>query len=121
MKQSRIDDVERAKGLLTQAMSLMTQAMPDDRNVQDARARIRQALNDLDKATKRHAGRKSEANRHKEWWGNVTSGVAAVAESPMSPQAAMRSLDTLNRMMAEEQQKIDEIEKKAEQTVVLND
>lgn len=42
-------------------------------------------------------------------WGNIQSGAAI---SAMSPQAQTKSLSVLNKMIGEEQQKLDDLENK---------
>lgn len=77
---------------------------------------MQKALASLDNVTKEEVRKRSmSGEQFKNWWGNVTSGTSAVAHQPMSAEARAKSLAQLDAMIAEEQKKINEIEKKVQQ------
>lgn len=108
----KIDELYKAKALLNQAINAAAKSMPNNRNVQEARLHMKKAVENLDSASKDHIkkGRVGNENFSK-WWGNVQAGTAAVANSPMSGEASMKSLAALNAMIAEEYKALDELEK----------
>lgn len=106
----KINELNRAKGLLTQALSAALNSMPNDRSVQEARMYMKKALNELNNAAKTQIKKKT-MTQDQQWLSNVNSGIAAVAHSPMSQESQHRSLQQLNAMIAEERKKLDELEK----------
>lgn len=73
---------------------------------------MRQAMKKLDKAQKTQIRKKElTASQYETWWGNVQSGTTAVAASPMTEQACAKSLSQLDSMIADEEDKITELEK----------
>ena len=114
---SKMNEIARARGLLTQALSVALNSMPTNKSVLEAKTHMQKALTSLDKVTKEEVRKKSmSGEQFKTWWGNVMGGTSAVAHQPMSAEARTKSLAQLNAMIAEEQKKIDEIEKKVQQT-----
>lgn len=111
----KLDELNKAKGLLTQALSVALNSMPNNRSVQDARMHMKKALNELDNAAKTQIKRRGLSEQQfKNWWGNVVQGTSAVAAQPMSPIAQQRSLEHLNSMISEESKKLEELEKQSE-------
>lgn len=111
----------RAKDLLSQALSVAINSLPNDRSVLEAKSHMKKALSELDKATKRQVQRKVATNNQFEnWWSNVNNGVSSLANQPMSAEAGVKSLKQLNAMIADEQKKIDEIELKSQQNKADN-
>lgn len=121
-----MDQLYRAKGLLTQALSAALHSMPNNRSVQDARLHMKKALTELDHAanSQTHKKRMNE-DQFKTWWSNVVSGTANQAQAPTSSEAQQKSLNQLNSMIEEEKKKLDELEKQSIQpdakTQVFND
>lgn len=108
----KINELYRAKGLLQQALGAALNSMPNNKSVQDARMHMKKALNELDNAAKTQLRKKSMTeDQFKTWWGNVMSGTTAIAQQPMTAEAQVKSLAQLDAMIAEEQKKINEIEK----------
>ena len=102
------------KSLLSQALGVAQHHMPGDRSVVEAKSHIKRAITEIDKVSKTKLRKEKMTNSQFEtWWGNVQSGTAAVAHSAMSPEAQQKSLAQLNGMIAEEQKKLDDLDKKA--------
>jgi hypothetical protein len=112
----RLDEFVKAKGLLTQAISLSLNSLPNNKSVQEARVHMKKALSELDNASKEENKKKATTDdQSKSWWKNVMSGTAATAHQPMSAEAQGRSLAQLNAMIAEEQKKLNDLEKQTTQ------
>lgn len=113
---SKVNEITRARGLLTQALSVALNSMPTNKSVLEAKSHMQKALASLENVTKEEVRKKSmSGEQFKNWWGNVVGGTSAVAHQPMSAESRNKSLSQLDAMIAEEQKKIDEIEKKAQQ------
>jgi len=111
---TKIQELDRVKDLLHQALSVALQSMPNDRSVSEARTHMRQAIKKIDHAANRQDNRKRMTqDQFQSWWGGVQSGVSSLAASPMSAEAQQRSLSALNSMIAEEKRKLEELEKRA--------
>lgn len=111
---SKIDQLNRAKSLLNQALSLMSSIFPNDKDAGDARQYIRKAMSSLDGVMVKEASQKSmKQNQFEQWWGTIQSGTSAVANSGMTQQAYARSLSALNAMISEEQKKLNALEASA--------
>jgi hypothetical protein len=109
---NKMDELMRAKGLLTQALSAALNSMPTNKSVQEARMHMKKALNELDNAAKTQTRKRTVSqDQYHQWWNNVVSGVAAGAHSPIAEETRHRSLDQLNKMIEVERQKLDELEK----------
>lgn len=107
---NKIDQLKKTKELLEQANILASKSMPNNRDVQEARLHIRKAINNIEMASEhRESKKRSSAGQFEQWWGNIQSGAAI---SAMSPQAQTKSLSVLNKMIGEEQQKLDDLENK---------
>lgn len=109
----KMDQLSRAKGLLTQALSAALASMPNNRSVQEARMHMKKAMNELDNAAKTQTKKVSTQNDFQQWWGNVTAGVGMAAHSPISQEANHKSLNVLNGMIKQENDKLDDLEKLA--------
>lgn len=110
---SKEDQLVRSMHLLSQALGAAGQSMPNDKNVIEAKTHMRQAMKKLEGANKTYARRLqktiTDANN---WWGNV---VAKTPVAKMSEQSAIRTLDYLNGLIAEEKQTIAQLETKVRQ------
>jgi len=109
---SKHDELGRAKSLLSQAMSVALNSMPNNSSVTEARQHMKQAINKLDKAQKSQLRKRELTGQQFEnWWGNVQSGTSAVAAQPMAEHAQVAALGNLNSMIEEEKNKLAELEK----------
>lgn len=109
---NKMDELMRARGLLTQALSAALNSMPQNKSVQEARVHMKKALNELDNAAKTQTRKRTVSqDQYHQWWGNVVSGAAAGAHSPLTEESRHRSLDQLNKMIETERQKLDDLEK----------
>jgi hypothetical protein len=110
----KIKKLDQTKSLLTQALGAALAAMPNNRAVAEATGDIRRAINRIDGVAKEQMQRKKMSQSQFEtWWGNIQSGTANQAATPMSAEACHKSLNQLNGMIAKEQSKIDELEIKS--------
>lgn len=110
----KLDQLNKARSLLTSALSAALASMPNNRSVQEARAHMKKALNELDNAAKTQVRKKAaSADQHKQWWGEVMNGAAATAHQPVTAETQHRSLAQLNKMIEAEQAVLDELEKKS--------
>lgn len=109
---SKTEKIDKAQSLLQQALHAVADAMPHNPNVNEARNLIRQAISKLENTSHKVGRRQSERSAYDEWWKDVTAGTAA---QPMSPTAQVRGLAALDAMIAEEQQKIDELDTASQQ------
>lgn len=81
-----------------------------DMDVTEARMHMRQALRKLEHAGK-SANRRTEstAKHHEKWWGEVVENAPKVTQVE---RVAIRSIQQIDRMIAEERKKIQDIDKK---------
>jgi hypothetical protein len=109
---NKIEQLNRAKALLQQAMTAATAAMPNNHAVTEARSHMRRAISELDNAAKTQDKRQT-ANETgaKKWWGQIVSGVA---NQPVTQEAANKSLAALNAMMSVEEKKLADLQAEAE-------
>ena len=107
----------KMKSLMTQALGVAQHNMQNDRSVSEAKVHIKRAINEIDKASKKKQKRQKMTNDQFEtWWGNIQSGTTVAASAAMTPEAQQKSLDQLNAMIDEQKQKLEELEKQAQQT-----
>lgn len=110
---SKHDQLFRAMNLLSQAMLAAGQSMPNDKHVVEAKVHMKQAMQKLENANKRHATKKSNnATDASKWWGDV---VAHAPMAKMSEQAAIKTLAHLDAMILTERKKLDELENTVKQ------
>lgn len=109
---SKVEQLNKTRSLLTQALSTALASMPNNRSVQEASSHIRSAIQKIDGVSQDQISykRKMSQTQFETWWGNVQSGTAKQAVAPMSAEASQMSLKQLNGMIAQEQAKIGEIE-----------
>lgn len=123
----KIDELNRARNLLTQALSAALHSLPNNRSVQEARSHMKRALNELDHAAKTQTRKQSaNATQAKEWWGQVEAGTVAMSRQPTANEATQptateaaqrRALQSLDAMIANEQKILDDLEKQSEPPV----
>ena len=105
------DQLGRIKGLLSQALGVANHNMKSNRSVDEAKSHIRQAIKNVDKASKSKSIKAQQTETdYQQWWGNVQAGVASVAASPMSAEANEKSLNELDKMIGDEETKLKELE-----------
>lgn len=114
----KFEQLDKAKNLLAQALSVALNSLPNNRSVVEASGHIKSAITKIDGVVQKKAQlqkKKMSQNQFETWWGNIQSGTAqqAMAPIPMSAEAQQRTLAQLNSMLANEQAKLDELEKKA--------
>lgn len=113
----KIEQLDVAKSLLNQALSVAYNSMPNNRTVAEARGDMRRAIKKLDQVSKQQTEKKRMTqDQFKSWWGNLESGMAQLAASPMSAEAQQRSLAQLDAMIKAEQQKLQNLEKHSQET-----
>jgi hypothetical protein len=111
---SEFKEFERTKNLLTQALAAALHSLPQNKFVNEARTQMKKALINLNYAEQTQVRRQRiSQNQFEKWWGNVQAGTTNVAAQPMSAEAQIRSLNQLNSMIAEEKQKLEELEKQS--------
>jgi len=114
MKEKQLD---RAKNLLGQALSVAHNAMPNHKGVAEARRDMQRAIKKLDQVSKKQGERKKMMqDQHQNWWGNIEAGAASLAASPMSPETQMRTLSQLDAMIEAEKEKLRNLEKHSQET-----
>ena len=112
---SKIQELEKTRSLLRQALNTAMASMPNNPSVCEAAAHIRTAIQVIDGVQEKTSKtKKMSQTQFQNWWGDVQSGVAI---QPISAEASMKSLQQLNGMIAKEQSKIDEIESAAADVV----
>lgn len=106
----QINELARAKSILSSVLGTALNSMSDNRNVSEARGHIKQAINKLESVQKTQIKRKKNNQTAFEQWQNVLAGVSS---SPTTASAVSNnvSLDQLNSMIDEEKQKLDDLEK----------
>ncbi len=116
---SKVQELNRAKNLLNQAISVALNSMPENKSVQEARNYMKRAINELDNATKSQVQKKVNSNTlHQQHWNNLVAGgvhasIANGAHSQTANETYSRSLSQLNMMIAREEDKLAELEKKS--------
>jgi len=116
---SKVQELNRAKNLLNQAISVALNSMPENKSVQEARNYMKRAINELDNATKAQVQKKTNSNTlHQQHWNNLVAGgvhssIANGAHSQTANETYSRSLSQLNMMIAREEDKLAELEKKS--------
>lgn len=114
-------EISKAQSLLAQALNTALASMPNNKSVIEASGHIRSAIHKLDGAAKTQMQkRKMNQTQFDNWWGNIQAGTsklaaAKTAASPMSTEAAQKSLQQLNKMIDQQQSKIKDLEQAADQ------
>jgi hypothetical protein len=78
----------------------------DNPTIAEAKSSIKNAIKKIEKVRER----RNSPDFSNEWDNHIESGMAALAHSPMSTQAQMKSLKELNRMIELEEQKLKDVE-----------
>ena len=108
-KTRTLDELKKAKELLEQANIMASRSMSSNKEIQEARFNIKKAINNIEIACEKHESKKiSNAGQFEQWWGNIQSGVSI---SGISRQSQVNSLSNLNKMIVQEQNKLDDLEK----------
>ena len=112
---NKIKQLSKAKELLEQANIIASKNLANNKEVQEARFHIKKAINNIEEASKSYESRKkSSSGQFEQWWGSVQSGVANSSISGMSQKSQAKSLSILEKMIDDEQKKIDDLETKAQ-------
>jgi predicted ATPase len=112
---NKIKQLSKAKELLEQANIIASKNLANNKEVQEARFHIKKAINNIEEASKSHESRKkTNSGQFEQWWGSVQSGVANSSISGMSQKSQAKSLSILEKMIDDEQKKIDDLETKAQ-------
>lgn len=125
----KTNEIKRAKGLLNQALIVASNSMPRNHSVQEAKAHIKKAINELDVAVKSYVKKKHESeSTYQNWWTNIVSATVNQSLANNSPEANVanvKSLSQLNSMIAQEEKNLEELEKKSHEiddiTDILNE
>ena len=108
----KMDQLEKAKGLLNQALSVALHNLGNGHAVQEAKSHMKVALRRLDDVSKKQTRRaQTQQSEHEKWWSNVVTGSAEAATSPVAQEAYQKSLQQLNSMIDVEKKKLEELEK----------
>ncbi len=108
---NKINQLQRTKELLTQAMSAASNSIPNNRDVVEAKHYIRKAIENIEYASKNQIRKKENVKtQFDNWWGNIQSGVAKASSAN---EGHVKSLAALNAMISEEQKKLNELELEA--------
>lgn len=111
----KLTELERTKSLLSQALNGSPNS--DHPVIQEVRGHIRQAISKLDKAIKTGTVKKQRSQgQFEQWWGHIQSGTAHLAAGNMSPEAQQWSLKKLNSLIAQEEQKLADLEKASDKS-----
>lgn len=114
---SKSNELKKTSSLLTQALSTALASMPNNRAVVEAAGDIRRAIRKIDGVAQEQTHkRKMSQSQFETWWGNIQSGTVNMANQPtanMTEEAHQKSLAQLNDMIAKEQSKLGELERKA--------
>jgi hypothetical protein len=114
----KFTEIERVQSLLTQALGVAMHSMSTDPSTTEAKGHIRQAINKLDTAKRSQIRKKGMVkNQFEQWWGNIQAGTSHIAMGSMSAEAQQKSLQQLNKLIAQEEQKMAELEKAANREV----
>lgn len=108
---SKIDQINKAKSLLSSALSAAINSMPNNKSVQDAKMHMKKALIELDNAANAQIQKKTGQTPASNWNKNINDGIAIIANQPMSKEATQRSLKQINSMIETEHKNIEEMNK----------
>ena len=119
----KTDKIGTVASLLSRALTLSSGI--NGHQMEQARTHIRGAIDQIDKYRKGENKRSQQSLKmHEEWWGNVVSGAvrsslantARIAEGENSQEATMkRMLQGIDNMLKQEQDKLSELEKIAQE------
>lgn len=109
---NKINQILKAKMLLQQAMTLASQAMPNSHVIAEAKGHIKQAMAKIDNIAKTQIEKKAvKQNDFKDWWDDVVSGTVDSPTASFSQETYVKTLKNLDSMIAEEKQKLEDLEK----------
>lgn len=92
-----MEQINRAVKLLSQALGVVSNALPNDKTTSEAKSHIKKAIQKIEVAQNHELNKKvKKQSLHEKWWGTVTSGIA---NQPMSQKAAMRTIEELDKMI----------------------
>lgn len=110
----KVREINRMRDLLRQAVNIASD-LSNNKAIIEAKNHIKRAINELQNAENIQQGKKEVvATQNEKWWNNIKSGLANQPSANTAPQGVMKSLTDLNNMIKEEQNKLDEIEKKSQ-------
>jgi hypothetical protein len=108
---SKIEKIHHAKDLLNQAMKIASDAMPNNRDIVEAKHNIQRAISNIEDASKKHKSKKQNGqDQFEKWWGSIQSGVSNMAHTSISKEATQKTLSQLNAMIREQTNIIDSLE-----------
>lgn len=108
----QIDQLNKAKSLLSSVLGVAVHNMGQSVNVQEARGHIRQAINKLESEQKSQLRKgQNKGPSPYDHWKDILAGVPSAPVSPTVAQAPTMSLDKLNAMIQEEKDRLAELEK----------
>lgn len=119
MNMIKKNDLERAKKLLSQVLSLTNNS--DHRIMIEFKGHIKQAIAKLETIQKNKAKESAKNADFQNWWGHIQSGTANLATARMSAEAQNKSLSHLNKMIDDENNKLLELEKQQVPDQLIND
>jgi len=121
----KIKQMDMAKNLLNQALSVAYNSMPNNIASNEAKNHIKQAIRKIDLVKKKEDKKKmTQQDQFQNWWGNIESGTSNLAQAKMSEEAHAKSLSLLNSMIDQEKKKLSDLEKediKTQNDQMLND
>lgn len=113
---SKKDQLHRAKLLLHEALSLLSQSLPAKPSAQEVRSHVKAALVRLETFAAHEQRRQSAVrNEYDNWWKNVVSGTSHLASGNHTLSTQQKLLSQINSMISQEQNVLDELEKKSQQ------
>ena len=109
----KVREINRMRELLSRAVNIASD-LSNNKAILEAKNHIKKAIIELQNAENIQQNKKGVAEtQNQKWWGTIKSGVANQPVANTAAQAVMRSFDEINSMIKEEQDKLDEIEKRS--------
>lgn len=113
----KIEQLNKAKSLLSQAILSVINSFPNDQSVKDAKYHIQKAISNLDSASEQYNQKKVKSETiSQNWWNNVVSGMITQSQTKHTKESYNRSLKQLNSMIQKEENYIKELENKSNDT-----
>lgn len=108
---SDFDSLVKAQQLMMQALGVAGHSLPNNPNVSEAKIHMRQAITQLEQATKSQIRKKeTQQTEYEKWWKNIEVNASEAKMAQVGEQTYIRTLDLLNAMINEEQRKLQELE-----------
>jgi glutamyl-tRNA reductase len=104
-----INQLNQAKNILSSILGTALQSLDNKHVVQEAKSHIRQAISKLESVSKKQIRKQNNKTNEKMW----TNNTAKTVNSPMSNEVAQTVMGGLSKMIAEQQKKLMELEKKS--------